>query len=257
MKKIEVILRMQYIIDLKKFIGDLIDYESDFNINPLCFDKEWLIEGGNLYINHDNSRDGLFDYGGLVIDSLGALGEQLFMKEHDGMMFVMATDEDIDRFFSEKSPLLIILVRMRNNWDIRFITMADTVATWSKDKNKKTGAVVVNKDKIVLAMGYNGFPRGCDDSIECRYERPYKYFYTEHAERNAIYNAAKQGLSLNGATMYATYFPCADCARAIIQSGIIKVVAPTPDVEHETWGEHFKAALCMFDEAGVEVDLFE
>ena len=145
---------------------------------------------------------------------------------------------------------------MINNWDLRFIAMAEDTAKWSKDTNKKTGAIVVNKDKTILSHGYNGFPRGCNDTIENRYERPLKYFFTEHAERNAIYNAAKLGLSLNGAIMYATYFPCADCARAIIQSGIIKVIAPTPDVEHETWGPHFQAALCMFEEAGVEIELY-
>ena len=65
------------------------------------------------------------------------------------------------------------------NWDERFHEMAKLVASWSKDTNTKVGAVIVDQDNIVMSMGYNGFPRGCDDSIESRYDRPDKYLYTE------------------------------------------------------------------------------
>jgi dCMP deaminase len=129
------------------------------------------------------------------------------------------------------------------------------VASWSKDTNTKVGAVIVDTDNIVLSMGYNGFPRGCDDTKEDRYEKPIKYLYTEHAERNALYHAARHGVSLKGCTLYVTLFCCADCARGIIQSGITKVVAPKPDVEHVKWGEHFKAAIDMLNEANVEIKL--
>ena len=142
-----------------------------------------------------------------------------------------------------------------NNWDLKFIELTKHIAEWSKDTNRKNGAVIVDDDNIVLSLGYNGFPRGCDDSIDSRYEKPTKYLFTEHAERNAIFHAAKKGISLSGSRMYMTMFPCSDCARAIIQSGITKIITPTPDVEHETWGPHFKASLMMLDEAGVEVIL--
>ena len=142
-----------------------------------------------------------------------------------------------------------------NNWDLKFIELTKHIAEWSKDTNRKNGAVIVDDDNIVLSLGYNGFPRGCDDSIDNRYEKPTKYLFTEHAERNAIFHAAKKGISLSGSRMYMTMFPCSDCARAIIQSGITKIITPTPDVEHETWGPHFKASLMMLDEAGVEVIL--
>jgi dCMP deaminase len=141
------------------------------------------------------------------------------------------------------------------NWDNKFIELSNLVASWSKDTNTKVGAVIVDEDNIVLSMGYNGFPRGCDDSIECRYEKPHKYLYTEHAERNALYHAARHGVSLNGCSIYVTMFCCSDCARGIIQSGIKRVVAPTPDVDHEKWGEHFKAAIRMLEEAKVEISL--
>lgn len=74
-----------------------------------------------------------------------------------------------------------------------------------------------------------------------------------NAERNGIYHAAKLGVSLKGCKMYVTMFPCADCTRAIIQSGITHLITPTPDVEHEKWGIHFKAALVMLDEANVGI----
>ena len=141
-------------------------------------------------------------------------------------------------------------------WDKKFIKLSSHISGWSKDKNKKVGAVIVDSDNIVLSMGYNGIPRGCDDTDESRYERPTKYFFTEHAERNAIYHAARHGVSLKGCKMYVTLFPCADCARAMIQSGITKLIAPKPNLEHEVWGEHFKAAIQMMEEAKIDIILF-
>ena len=143
------------------------------------------------------------------------------------------------------------------NWDLKFIEQARLVAEWSKDTNRKNGAVIVNADNIVLSQGYNGFPIGCDDSDKTRYEKPRKYMFTEHAERNALYFAARNGVSLKGSRMYMTMFPCADCARGMIQCGITKIIAPTPDVEHPTWGEHFKVALVMLEEANVEIELYD
>ena len=143
-----------------------------------------------------------------------------------------------------------------DKWDKKFIDQAKLVATWSKDTNRQNGAIIVNDDNIVLSQGYNGFPIGCDDSVKARYERPQKYMYTEHAERNAIYFAARNGVMIKGSRMYATMFTCSDCARAIIQSGIKKIIAPAPDTEHPTWGEHFKIAIIMFEEANVEIELY-
>ena len=76
----------------------------------------------------------------------------------------------------------------------------------------------------IVSTGYNSFPRGIDDNVAERQERPEKYFWFEHAERNAIYNAARIGVSTKGCTMFLTCdIPCADCARGIINAGIIKV----------------------------------
>ena len=92
----------------------------------------------------------------------------------------------------------------------------------SSDLNTQNGAIIVNNGEII-SMGANSIPLNVkiDDN---RLKRPDKYNYIEHAERNAIYNAAKQGKSTYGATMYCPWFACTDCARAIIQSGIKKVV---------------------------------
>lgn len=140
-------------------------------------------------------------------------------------------------------------------WDYRFMDLAETIADWSKDKNTQTGAVIVDdKENTELTVGYNGFPRGADDDTDQRrYERPMKYMWTEHAERNAIYKAARLGININGARMYCTYFPCVDCARAIIQAGISKIYSPKPDFNHHKWGESWTESIIMFRECGVEV----
>jgi hypothetical protein len=82
----------------------------------------------------------------------------------------------------------------------------------------RVGCVIVGTHKEIRAIGYNGFPRGVDDDRDARHERPVKYKWTEHAERNAIYSSARAGISIDGCTMYLPWFPCMDCARAIVQS---------------------------------------
>lgn len=125
---------------------------------------------------------------------------------------------------------------------------------FSKDKSTKVGAIIIDPETYqILLTGYNGFPRKVKELAE-RLERPTKYLYTEHAERNAIYHAARKGPHTDGATMICTMFPCADCARAIIQSGIIRVISP--DIEIERWAESSQAAKEMLIEAGVEIEYY-
>ena len=111
-----------------------------------------------------------------------------------------------------------------DKWNKRFMELAFLVASWSKDPSTKTGAVVVGPDKEIRATGYNGPVRGVDDDVPERFERPTKYDFFEHAERNALYNACLTGVSVKGCVMYATHAPCVDCARAIIQAGIKTVI---------------------------------
>jgi dCMP deaminase len=140
-----------------------------------------------------------------------------------------------------------------NNWNNRWLSLCDLVATWSKDKSSKFGCVIVSDKQSVLSLGWNGFPRDINDDIQNRHDRPTKYMWTEHAERNAIYNAASIGIPLLGATVYVNGVPCADCARAIIQSGIKKVIMA--DKFLETYKESQDVALSMLAEAGIETEI--
>lgn len=142
------------------------------------------------------------------------------------------------------------------NWDARWIQVADHIATWSKDRSTQVGCVIVGNANQVLSMGYNGFPRGVNDDIEERHDRPDKYLWTEHAERNAIYNAARTGTALAGSTMYLPWYPCADCARAIIQSGISTLVATAPVLgANPKWDHDFEVSKEMLLEGKVVVVL--
>lgn len=141
------------------------------------------------------------------------------------------------------------------DWDRRFMEVALLIGSWSKDRSRGVGCVIVGPDKEIRSTGFNGFPRGLDDDRESRHERPAKYAWTEHAERNAIYNAARIGVSLKGCTLYVPWFPCIDCARAIVQSGITILVGFEPDHSDPQWGEQFEVGSQLFAEAGVEVRL--
>lgn len=145
----------------------------------------------------------------------------------------------------------------QERWDRRFLELAKVFGTWSKDRSAGTGCVIVGSDRLLRASGYNGFVRGIDDEVSERHERPAKYSWTEHAERNAIYNAAKLGISLDGCTAYVNWFPCIDCARAIVQSGIIRLVGLQPDHADERWGSDFKLASDMLQESGIGIVLYD
>ncbi len=147
-----------------------------------------------------------------------------------------------------------------SKWDVRFLRLALEVSTWSKDRSTQVGAVIVGEDRTPGPYGYNGFPRFIDDEVEERHARPTKYEWTEHAERNAIYNAARMGVALKGSTIYVTHVPCADCARAIIQVGITRVVADASCMEGgfgDRWSDAAQITREMLDEAGIPIDLVE
>jgi len=139
------------------------------------------------------------------------------------------------------------------DWDTRFMRLAQHIAAWSKDRSRRVGAIIVGPDRELRAAGFNGFPKRVDDGREERYARPAKYRWTEHAERNAIYYAARNGVALNGCTMYLPWFPCMDCARAIVQAGIVRLVCQKPDLEDPQWGTDFAEVPQLLKEASVEV----
>jgi dCMP deaminase len=133
------------------------------------------------------------------------------------------------------------------------MSLAKHIAEWSKDRSRKVGCVIIGPNREIRSTGYNGFPRGVNDDKDERHERPAKYFWTEHAERNAVYNAVRNGVSLNDSVAYCTLFPCSDCSRALIQSGIKKLFTYEPNFDDPTYGNDFKVAIQMLVEADVEV----
>lgn len=139
-------------------------------------------------------------------------------------------------------------------WDLRFMRIADLeVAQWSKDRSSKVGCVIV-KDRCIISTGFNGLPRGCNDDVEERHERPEKYSWFIHAEPNGIINAAREGKSTLGAYMYLNWYPCDQCSGFIVQAGIKRIYCDQePEWEHEKWGEGFKRAKIILKEGGVEV----
>jgi len=134
-------------------------------------------------------------------------------------------------------------------WDEYYMAMAYMTAMRSKDNSTWIGAVIVGPDGEIRSTGYNGFPRGVKYTEE-RLQRPVKYDFTEHGERNAIYNAARAGVSTNGCTLYTHGLPCFDCARAVIQSGIKQVVGTKHGLV-ESYSESEAGRKAMLDEAGI------
>ena len=146
-----------------------------------------------------------------------------------------------------------------DKWDVRFMEMTRLVSTWSScfKPNRQVGAVVV-RDKRILTTGYNGAPAGvqsCKERGECLREKlgiasgtRQEMCYATHAEQNAIIQAAKLGLTLEGATLYCTHQPCSMCTRIIINSGIKRVVY------EQGYPDPFSIAL--FNEAGIILEKF-
>lgn len=139
----------------------------------------------------------------------------------------------------------------------KHLMVAKAIAQLSKDSSTKVGAIAIGQGGEFLASGWNGAPRGCsaDEPDDVRGERPEKYFWFSHAEANTITNAARVGTPLAGSTLVVTHFPCMDCARAIVQAGIVKVVTPEPEYEFAMrWREHIDRAKRLFNECGVLVE---
>src|SRR5690606_12704071 len=139
-----------------------------------------------------------------------------------------------------------------DKWDRRFIDVAQLISSWSKDPSTKVGCVVVGGDREIRSTGFNGFPRGIEDSEERLSQRELKYPLICHAEENAIMHAARVGVSLRDCTAYVTWPPCTRCARSLVQAGVKEVVFPRGEVP-ERWRVDFEMSLAMLTEAGVLV----
>ena len=144
------------------------------------------------------------------------------------------------------------------NWHAWFMQGVYWVSTKSKDPMTKIGSLLVKNNRII-STGYNGIPIGVNDSVQVRNERPEKYKWYEHAERNAIYSAARHGISTEGSILYTNALPCIDCARAIIQAGMKEVYIHKQfnelckEANREQWTGHEEVSHALFTEAGVMV----
>lgn len=140
-------------------------------------------------------------------------------------------------------------------WVNRYFKIAEQVSLWSKDPSSKVGAIIVGDKGQIISQGYNGFPRGVEDSDERYQNREVKYKFVVHAEMNAILNALYNGSSVDGATLYVHALPvCQECAKAIIQAGISRVYIDTNI--NERWAESWGYTKTMFSEAGVDCFYF-
>lgn len=148
---------------------------------------------------------------------------------------------------------MITKLETADQWHLTFMGIANLFARNSKDTSRKVGAVITRFDNSIVSVAYNHFPTNCNDQVAERYERPAKYKWTEHAERNAIFIAAKYGVSLMCTRMYVPWFPCVECARAIIEAGIMELYCYEPDFGDPRWGEDFVIAKEMLEEAGVHL----
>jgi dCMP deaminase len=148
-------------------------------------------------------------------------------------------------------------IKSQEGWDKFWIEEAMHWASKSKDPSTKVGCVIIGPDNEILTGGFNGFPRGVDETIPERWERPAKYKWVEHAERNAVYNASRVGVSLKGSTAYLNWEPnasCADCSRAFAQAGVKEIVGPDIPFAGVGAGTHYHLDDCvttMLAEAGV------
>lgn len=137
--------------------------------------------------------------------------------------------------------------------DKSFLKIAYGIAAdLSPDPSTQNGAILMDGAAIV-AQGANRFPRGVEVTEE-RLERPLKYSFICHAERDAIYDAARRGVKTEGLVMYCPWYACTDCARAIIQAGIVEVIGHRTilDKTPARWKETIEIALGMLDDAGVK-----
>jgi len=154
-------------------------------------------------------------------------------------------------------PSPINLALNGSRWDKRFFQLTQTTASWSEDQSRQVGCVIVSQENGILTTGYNGFPRGVAN-VDRRHSKSSneKYFWFEHAERNAIYNAARHGVSLHLSKIYVNHFPCAECTRAVIQSGIKELNAPSPNQEDPHYKRSYEVAMEMLAETSVQLRLF-
>ena len=146
-------------------------------------------------------------------------------------------------------------IEMDSKWRNRFMAIAKEIASWSKDPSTKVGCVIIDGNKKVVSMGYNGFPRGVNDSSDLYADREAKYLKVVHAEINAIISAKTD---LSGMTAVVTHEPCSNCMAALIQAGIGSIVTqPTPSALRERFKLSFEQSDRMRADVGLEMEVLD
>jgi dCMP deaminase len=144
------------------------------------------------------------------------------------------------------------MARFSPQWADRFLRLAEEIATWSKDPKGGVGAVLVDERKRVIGLGFNGFPDRIPDDPALLNDQAAKLPRMIHAEVNAVLNATA---SVQGASLFTTLAPCAECAKLLIQAGVVAVYRrPHPEHRHRRWVESFETAETILEEAGVETE---
>ena len=145
------------------------------------------------------------------------------------------------------------------SWDDYFMTMMYLAAMRSKDESTHIGAIIVGPNNEVRTTGYNSFPRGINDMVPERQERPEKYFWFSHAEINAVVQAAMVGIPVGACKMYTNGVPCTGCAKYLINAGIKEIIVDKEwDADNAAkWSDEAKRSMEMFDEAEVKVRYWE
>ena len=150
---------------------------------------------------------------------------------------------------------------MSKKWDGHFIELATQIAKMSKDPSTQVGAVMVGSDREILSTGFNGFPRGIEDTLERLTNRDLKLSLIVHAEMNAILQAARNGVSTKGRKLYLAATdgggqvwggpPCTRCTVEIIQSGVSEIISPPLGTGFPNWKASIEASFALLKEAGV------
>lgn len=150
-------------------------------------------------------------------------------------------------------------VEKMSPWDERFFSLGKLVSEWSEDRSRKVGAVVVTSSNEVISLGFNGLPRNVDSNVDYRHSKidGEKYHWFEHAERNAIFNCSKLGISTLNCRIYTTNFPCSDCTRAIIQCGIVEICTFMEPKGDERFKRGYEISREMLRETQVRLRIFE
>lgn len=139
-------------------------------------------------------------------------------------------------------------------WDEYFLRAAALASTMSKDPDRKVGAVLVTPGRRQQSPGYNGFPPGMPDLQHHLADRAFKRANMVHAEDNCLRQAPFKAL---GCTMYITRFPCDVCAAKLVKAGVRRVVAPRPEFGHPRWGDSWRLAYDLLDDASIDVSFHE